>query len=102
MVTAELAASLPVLVLLLAVAVGTVDVAGARVRAQDAAREAARAAARSAAPPPAPGVAVQLSGSGRSVTARATVTVRLPLPFLPRVTVHEQVTAAREPAAEPP
>ena len=45
-VTAELAACLPVLVLLLAFAVGVVGVGSARVRAQDAAREAARAAAR--------------------------------------------------------
>jgi len=44
MVTAELAACLPVLVLMLAVAVSAVSVAGVRVRAQDAAREAAREA----------------------------------------------------------
>ena len=46
MVTAELAAALPVLVVLLAVALTAVSVVAARVRAQDAAREAARAAAR--------------------------------------------------------
>ena len=44
--TAELATCLPVLVLLLAVELSAVSVAGQRVRMQDAAREAARAAAR--------------------------------------------------------
>ena len=44
MVSAELAAALPVLMLVLAVAVSAVAVVGARVRLQDAAREAARSA----------------------------------------------------------
>jgi hypothetical protein len=46
MVTAELAACLPVLLLVLAVAVTAVSAVGARVRVLDAAREAARVAAR--------------------------------------------------------
>ena len=46
MVTAELAVCLPVLVLLLAVALGAVSVASARIRVADVAREAARLAAR--------------------------------------------------------
>jgi Flp pilus assembly protein TadG len=46
MVTAELAVCLPVLMLILAVALGAVSIADARVRAQDAASVAARAAAR--------------------------------------------------------
>ena len=46
MVTAELAVCLPVLVLLLAVALSAVSVAGARIRVDDVAREAARLAAR--------------------------------------------------------
>jgi Flp pilus assembly protein TadG len=46
MATAELAASLPVLMIILAVALAAVSISGARVRAQDAAGLAARAAAR--------------------------------------------------------
>jgi len=46
MVTIELAAALPVLVLLMGVGLGAIDVARARVACLDAAREGARAAAR--------------------------------------------------------
>ena len=104
MVTAELAASLPVLVLLLAVALSAASVASARVRAQDAAREAARAsargddaAARALARDAAPGAQLHLAASGDEVTAVASVHVRLPVPFLPAVTVEERAVAAREP-----
>jgi len=102
MVTAELAACLPVLVLLLAVALSVVSVGAARLRAQDAAREAARAAARSdngarVASEVAPGVHIQLSGSGSTVRAVATLRARLMVPFLPAVEVTEQAVAAREP-----
>ena len=104
MVTAELAACLPVLVLLLAVALSAVAVASARVRAQDAAREAARAAARSDGHPPGsvPGAAVRVSTSGDVVRAVATVHAYLLVPFLPAVAVTEQAVAAREPDADPP
>jgi Flp pilus assembly protein TadG len=105
MVTAELAACLPVLVLLLGVALSAVQVASARVRAQDAAREAARAAARSTptgsagsiATQVAPGVHVRLSDAGETVRAVTTLRAHLLVPFLPAVTVTEQAVAAREP-----
>jgi Flp pilus assembly protein TadG len=104
MVTAELAACLPVLVLLLAVALSAVSVASLRVRAQDAAREAARAAARGdsasatrRARDAAPGARVQVSVSGGDVTAVASVRAHLLVPFLPAVTVTERAIAAREP-----
>jgi hypothetical protein len=104
MVTAELAACLPVLVLLLAVALSAVSVASVRVRAMDAAREAARAAARgdqatalALARAAAPGAGVRISVAGGEVTAIATVQGQLPVPFLPSVTVSERAVAAREP-----
>ena len=101
MVTAELAACLPVLVLLLAVVLSAVSVASARVRAQDAAREAARAAARSTSTG-SPGTArdgssVHVTGTGAQVIATATRHVHLLVPFLPPVTVTERAVAAREP-----
>jgi len=77
-VTAELATCLPVLVLLLAVALSAVSVAGQRVRMQDAAREAARAAARGddatarrLAQQYAPGARVTIDRSGGTVTVVA-------------------------------
>jgi hypothetical protein len=103
MVTAELAACLPVLVLLLAVALSAVSVASIRVRAQDAAREAARAAARGdrdaarVAGEAAPGVQLKVSVTGTQVVAIATVRTHLPVPFLPDVAVTERAVAAREP-----
>lgn len=105
MVTAELAACLPVLVLLLAVALSAVSVASTRVRVQDAAREAARAAARGdsaiagrLAQDSQPGVVVRLHRSGDTVTATASVRQHLLLPFLPAVTVSEHAVAAAEPS----
>jgi hypothetical protein len=104
MVTAELAACLPVLVLLLAVALSAVSVASVRVRAQDAAREAARAAARGddhnaaeLARAAAPGAQIRLQVTGDDVVAIASVRAHLLVPFLPPVTVTEQAVAAREP-----
>jgi len=104
MVTAELAACLPVLVLLLAVALSAVSVASLRVRAQDAAREAARAAARGddgaarrLAATAAPNARVTLLHSGDQVTAVTSVRAHLLVPFLPAVTVTERATAADEP-----
>lgn len=104
MVTAELAACLPVLVLLLAVALSAVSVAALRVRVQDAAREAVRAAARGdgatggrLARDAAPGASVRVSVSGDEVIAVASARARLPVPFLPAVTVTERAVAAREP-----
>lgn len=104
MVTAELAVCLPVLVLLLAVALSAVSVAGLRVRLQDAAREAARAAARGdeaagrqLAQEYAPGVTVTITAAGDEVTAVAQVRAHLLAHWLPAVTVTEQAVAAREP-----
>ena len=103
MVTAELAACLPVLVLLLAVALSAVSVASLRIRAQDAAREAARAAARGdsgaalrLAREAAPGDRVRLSQSATEVTAIVSASAHLLVPFLPLVSVTEQAIAARE------
>ena len=109
MVTAELAACLPVLVLVLAVALTAVSVVAARVRLQDAAREAARAAgrgdpavARRLAAREAPGATVQLSTSGGAVVA---VVQRRVHPFggwLPAITVTERAVAAVEPKSGSP
>lgn len=104
MVTAELAACLPVLVLLLAVALSAVSVASLRVRTEDAAREAARAAARGDAAAAArlagaavSGVQLRLTQSATEVTATASARAQLLVPFLPAVIVTETAVAAREP-----
>lgn len=109
MVTAELAACLPVLVLILAVAVSAVLVAGARVRVQDAAHEAARACARAdpatasrLAEQAAPGVALSVDRAGETVTAVATLRVHLLSGWLPAVTVSERAVAMTESTAGPP
>jgi Flp pilus assembly protein TadG len=109
MVTAELAACLPVLVLVLAVAVSAVSVAGVRVRAQDAAREAARAAARGdagqarqLAQHAAPGVTVDIAMRGTEVVAVARLTVHPLASWLPALTVSERAVAAVEPSAASP
>ena len=109
MVTAELAACLPILVLVLAVAVSAVSVAGVRVRAQDAAREASRAAARGdpgqarqLAQQAAPGVAVDITTRGDEVVAIARITVHPLASWLPALTVSERAVAAVEPSAASP
>jgi hypothetical protein len=105
MVTAELACALPVLVVLVAVALSAVAVAGQTVRAQDAARELARAAARG---DPATGrhLAAQLAPSASSMTTTSlgnevSATVRIvvhPLGgWLPSLTVRGSAVAAAEP-----
>ena len=110
MVTAELAAALPVLMVLLGVALAAVSVAGQRVRAADAAREAARAAARGdsatalrLAREAAPGAAVAISRSGDRVTARVQIAVHPMGGWLPAVHIVERAVAAAEPdePAEP-
>lgn len=109
MVTAELAACLPALLLVVLAAVYAVLVADARIRVQDAAREAARAAARgdssagsrlALAAAPGGRVSVTVDGSG---SVRAVVTLRLhPLAtWLPGVEVTEQAVAAQEPGGTP-
>ena len=106
MVTAELAAALPVLMILVAVALCAVSVAGQRVRAADAAREAARAAARGdpvtgsrLAATSAPGSTVTISRSGDRVTARVRIVVHPMGGWLPSLTVVERAVAAVEPDA---
>lgn len=108
-VTAELATCLPVLVLLLAVVLSAVSVAGGRVRAQDAAREAARAAARGdlaaarrLAQQYAPGATITIRTSGGEVTVVARVPVHLLTRSLPSVTVTERAVAAVEPTSGTP
>jgi hypothetical protein len=109
MVTAELAACLPVLVLVLAVALTAVSAVGARTRAQDAAREAARAAARGdeaaarlLADRAAPGSRLTLATDAGDVVA--VVRLRLhPLGgWLPGPAITERAVAAVEPTGESP
>ncbi|HEV7193778.1 MAG TPA: TadE family type IV pilus minor pilin [Jatrophihabitantaceae bacterium] len=104
MVTLELAACLPVLVLILAVALSAIGVAGARVRAGDAAREAARAATRGdvdaamrVATAVAPGVHLDIHTSGPDVVVVAHLTARTLANWLPLVEVSARAAAAREP-----
>ena len=104
MVTAELAAGLPVLVLLLGFAISVVQVAGARVRVADAAREAARAAARgddgtarALAQEYAAGSALTITTGVERVDAVATLVVRPFGSMLPAITVSERAVAAIEP-----
>lgn len=108
MATAELAACLPVLVLVLAVALSAVSVVGARVRLQDAARELARASARGdpaagrrLAEADAPGARASVSGA-TDVVATVTTTVHPLGGLLPSITVSERAVAAREPTVADP
>ena len=105
-VTAELAAAMPVVVLLLLAGLTGVSAVITELRCVDAAREAARAAARGesgavagrrAAPP---GATVEVTVDGD--TARATVRAPVhPLgPHLPGFTVSGSAVAATEPSAE--
>jgi hypothetical protein len=108
MVTLELAACLPALVMIVAALLGVLAVGSGEVRAQDAAREAARAAARGApaegialATAQAPGARVDLSTSGDVVTARTSLDVRLLVGWLPPVVVRASAVAAVEPGVAP-
>jgi Flp pilus assembly protein TadG len=109
MVTAELAACLPVLVLILGVAISAVAVVAERVRLQDAAREAARAAGRGdqaigrrLAEQAAPGARVTISGSATTVVAVASARVHPLGGWVPAITVTERCVAAVEPKAGSP
>jgi Flp pilus assembly protein TadG len=109
MVTAELAACLPVLLLVLGVALTAVTVVAERVRLQDAAREAARAAGRGdsavgrrLAQAAAPGARLSLSTSGDEVVAVATAWVHPLGGWLPAIRVSERCVAAVEPTAGGP
>lgn len=103
MVTLELAACLPVVVLIVAVAVSAISVANTRVRAQDA-REAARLSARGdvsgarrAVAAVAPGARVDVRAVGPDVLAAVHVPARVLVGWLPPVDVDAQAVAAREP-----
>lgn len=109
MVTAELAACLPVLVLLLGVALTAVSVVATRVRLQDAAREAARASGRSDAAAArrlvsevAPGAQVQLTTAGADTVAVVRTQVHPLGGWLPTITVTARSVAAVEPTSGSP
>jgi hypothetical protein len=108
MVTLELAACLPALVVIVAALVGLLAVGAGEVRVQDAAREAARAAARgdaaegvTLAGAQAPGARVALSTSGDVVIARTSLEVHLLVSWLPPVLVRASAVAALEPGVTP-
>jgi hypothetical protein len=109
MVTAELAACLPVLMLILGVALTAVSVAAARVRLQDAAREAARAAARGdlaaahgLAAQSAPGAQLTVTSGSTDVVAVVHEQVHPLGGWLPSISITERSVAAVEPKAASP
>lgn len=110
MVTAETAAVLPVLALLLAFALWSISAVAAQLRCIDAAREAARAAARGepadqvradalAAAPGDAEVSVASSSADVQVVVRAPVGLRVR--WFPALEVSGSATAALEPGAAP-
>lgn len=109
MATVELAAALPVLILLVLVGLSAVRVGDARVRCVDAAREAARAAARgdpravALASQAVPGRArISVLTADGTVTATVSVHVRSLGTVGPTVTVTARASAATEPQATEP
>ncbi|MDI6100591.1 TadE family type IV pilus minor pilin [Actinoplanes sp. NEAU-A12] len=101
--TAELAAGLPALMLLLGFGLTAVTAVTAKMQCLDAAREAALAGARGAAATAvasriAPeGAAVRMGGTAESVTAEVSAPVRMFGADLPGVEVRATAVAAREP-----
>lgn len=103
--TAELAAGLPALMLLLLAGLTAVSAVTAKGQCVDAAREAALATARGAPAPgqfTPPGATVDIEVAGDVVTARVSAPVRLLGAHLPVITVHGAAVAAREPSAVDP
>jgi Flp pilus assembly protein TadG len=112
-VTAEMAVALPALVLVTILLVWLVAVAGAHIRAADAAREAARSMARGDAPSDARSVVARTGPAGASVTVggdaemvTATVRARVRAPgalasLVPSAMVTATATAWREPEVPP-
>jgi hypothetical protein len=102
--TAELAAGLPALMLLLLVGLTAVSAVTARAQCVDAAREGALATARGDAGIAAagrvapPGADIRIAVDGDSVTARVEAQVRLLGAHLPAITVRGTAVAAREPS----
>ena len=101
--TAELAAGLPALMLLLLAGLTAVTAVTTRLQCVDAAREGALAAARGdggsavahrVAPP---GATVAEGGGGDTVTVSVRAPVKILGARLPRITVDATATAAREP-----
>lgn len=110
-VTAEAALVLPVLVVLLTVAVGTVSAVTAQLRCVDAAREAARAAARGESTQTAVELASRAGPAGARINVdsgveRIVVTVTAEVPIggglLPAVTVRGEAVAVPEPTGADP
>jgi hypothetical protein len=101
--TAELAAGLPALMLLLFAGLTAVTAVAAQGQCLDAAREAALAEARGASGATAaarvaqPGAEVDVSGDAEVVTVRVRARLRVLGANLPAVTVEGSATAAREP-----
>jgi Tfp pilus assembly protein PilX len=87
--TAELAAGLPALMVLLILGLGAVSAVATKAQCQDTARDAALAVARGESAPRGANVEV----GAETVTASVTASV----PLLPKVTVRATATAAREP-----
>ncbi|HEX6968845.1 MAG TPA: TadE family type IV pilus minor pilin [Micromonosporaceae bacterium] len=101
--TAELAAGLPALLLLLFVGLTAINAVTARAQCVDAAREAALAASRGEPGEPAgmraapPGATVSVTGHGDTVVATVRVPVGVFGTRLPRLTVTARAVAAVEP-----
>ncbi|MFY1688461.1 TadE family type IV pilus minor pilin [Plantactinospora sp. WMMB782] len=106
--TAELAAGLPALLLLLLAGLTAVNAVTTKGQCVDAAREAALAASRGAAGEPAgvraapPGATVSVSVRGDEVVATVRAPVRALGARLPRLTVSAIAVAAVEPGAAEP
>jgi Flp pilus assembly protein TadG len=104
--TAELAAGLPALMVLLLAALAAVSAVTAKGQCVDAAREAALAAARGEAGAPAAarvaphGADVDIDVGDETVTVRVRAPVRLLGAHLPAITVRASAVAAREPQLE--
>ncbi|MEU8658569.1 TadE family type IV pilus minor pilin [Actinoplanes philippinensis] len=104
--TAELAAGLPALMLLLSLGLASVSAIAAKMQCFDAAREAALAEARGEAPAEAAaglgpeGASVRVGGTAESVVAEVSVPIRLFGIDLPGAIVSGDATAAREPTGE--
>jgi hypothetical protein len=101
--TAELAAGLPALMLLLLAGLTAVSAVTAKAQCADAAREGALATARgdagvsAAARVAPPGAAIEVVEGGDAVTVRVRASVRLAGAHLPAISVRADATAAREP-----
>jgi hypothetical protein len=107
-VTAELAAALPIVVLLMLAGITGVSAVITELRCVDAAREAARSAARGEPGVPAgqraapSGASVLVATDGDTVRATVRAPVRPLGPYLPGFTVEGTAVAAVEPFSEDP